>query len=132
MSRLWLLLCLTAVLAGCTSPGGVRPEHPRPTPGATSSDTGKASWYGDRHHGKRTASGEAFDQNALTAAHRTLPFGARVKVTNLNNQRSVTVRINDRGPYSRGRVIDVSRRAASELDMLKSGVAPVRIEWQAP
>ena len=69
-----------------------------------------------------------FNQNALTAAHRSLPFGTRVRVTNLNNERSVVVRINDRGPFVRGRVIDVSRAAAERLDMLRAGVVPVRIE----
>ena len=123
--RTYLLFAAFAVLAGCSSVGG-------PGGGFDASATGKASWYGAKHHGKRTASGERFDQHALTAAHRSLPFGTRVKVTNLNNQRSVTVRINDRGPYSRGRIIDLSRRAATDLDMLRAGVAPVRIEWQTP
>lgn len=125
MFRSLVLFSLLAVLGGCSSLGGLGGSF-------DTSDTGKASWYGAKHHGKRTASGERFDQHALTAAHRSLPFGTRVKVTNLNNKRSVTVRINDRGPYSRGRIIDVSRRAATELGMLKAGVAPVRIEWQAP
>jgi rare lipoprotein A len=89
---------------------------------------GKASYYGAAHHGKQTASGEAFNQNALTAAHRSLPFGTRVRVTNLNNQRSVVVRINDRGPYSPGRIIDLSRKAAEQLDMLRAGVIPVRLQ----
>lgn len=124
LPRTLMLFSLVAVLAGCSSLGGGRS-------GGHVSDSGKASWYGAQHHGKRTASGERFDQNALTAAHRSLPFGTRVRITNLNNNRSVTVRINDRGPYSRSRIIDVSRRAASELDMLKTGVAPVRIEWPA-
>ena len=89
---------------------------------------GTASWYGPGFQGRRTANGERFDQNALTAAHRTLPFGTRVRVTNLNNERSVVVRINDRGPFVRGRVIDVSRAAAVRLDMLRAGVVPVRVE----
>ena len=122
------LLGLLALLAGCA---GVR-EQPEPSarPGAPSgsAETGKASWYGTQHHGRRTASGEPFDQHALTAAHRTLPFGTRVKVTNLNNQRSVVVRINDRGPFRRGRVIDLSRAAAEQLDLIRTGVAPVRLE----
>ena len=77
---------------------------------------------------QRTASGERFDQHALTAAHRSLPFGTRVRVTNLNNERSVVLRINDRGPFVRGRIIDVSRAAAVRLDMLRAGVVPVRVE----
>ncbi|AFZ49780.1 rare lipoprotein A [Dactylococcopsis salina PCC 8305] len=89
---------------------------------------GKASWYGSRFHGRRTASGERFNAYAHTAAHRSLPFGTKVRVTNLRNGRSVVVRINDRGPSSRGRVIDLSRAAAQNIGMLRSGVAPVRIE----
>ena len=89
--------------------------------------SGKASYYGSES-GSRTASGQRFNQNAMTAAHRTLPFGTRVRVTNLNNERSVVLRINDRGPFVRGRVIDVSRAAAVRLDMLRTGVVPVRVE----
>lgn len=89
---------------------------------------GIASWYGPGFHGNRSASGERFNQNALTAAHRSLPFGTNVRVTNLNNGRSVIVRINDRGPYIRGRVIDLSAAAARVLGLLHTGVAPVRIE----
>lgn len=89
---------------------------------------GMASWYGPGFHGNRSASGEIFNQNALTAAHRRLPFGTRVKVTNLNNGRSVVVRINDRGPFIHGRVIDVSVAAARVLGMMGSGVAPVRLD----
>ncbi|MGQ7959285.1 septal ring lytic transglycosylase RlpA family protein [Pseudomonas sp. SP16.1] len=118
--RTGLLLGLLAVLTGCSTLGG--------GDGGGPSETGKASYYGDRHHGRKTASGERFDQHALTAAHRSLPFGSRVKVTNLNNGRSVVVRINDRGPFVRGRVIDLSRRAAQQLDMLRAGVVPVRLE----
>ena len=89
--------------------------------------SGQASWYGPGFHGRLTANGERYNQNALTAAHRNLRFGTRVKVTNLNNGRSVVVRINDRGPYARGRVIDVSAAAARTLGMVKSGVAPVSV-----
>jgi rare lipoprotein A len=89
---------------------------------------GAASWYGPRFHGRRTASGERFDQNELTAAHRSLPLGARVTVTNLENGRSVDVAINDRGPYVRGRVIDLSKAAARELGMVRDGVVLVRVE----
>ncbi|MDB9315866.1 septal ring lytic transglycosylase RlpA family protein [Spirulina sp. CS-785/01] len=89
---------------------------------------GMASWYGPGFHGRRSASGERFNQNALTAAHRTLPFGTRVRVTNLNNGRSTVVRINDRGPFTGGRIIDLSRGAASNIGMIGSGVAPVRLE----
>lgn len=89
---------------------------------------GVASYYGAKHQGKRTASGERFNQHALTAAHRQLPFGTRVKVTNLKNDKSVVVRINDRGPHTRGRLIDVSREAAAQLGMLGSGTARVRVQ----
>ena len=99
---------------------------------STVTETGLASWYGAKHHGKRTASGEIFDQNKFTAAHRTLPWGSIVKVTNLDNGKSVEVRINDRGPYTKARVIDLSRAAARALAMVKSGVSPVRIELLSP
>ncbi|WP_243389780.1 septal ring lytic transglycosylase RlpA family protein [Arboricoccus pini] len=92
------------------------------------SQVGKASWYGPGLHGRQTASGDSFDQNALTAAHRRLPLGSTVMVTNLQNGRSVTVLINDRGPFVPGRVIDLSRAAARDLGMTRSGVARVRIE----
>lgn len=88
---------------------------------------GMASYYGDRFNGRRTASGERFDQGELTAAHRTLEFGTRVLVTNKVNGRSVEVTINDRGPYVHGRSIDLSKEAARELGMLGRGVAPVEL-----
>ncbi len=87
---------------------------------------GKASWYGPRFHGKKTASGKRFNQYALTAAHRRLPLGTQVKVTNLSNGKTVKVKINDRGPHHRGRIIDLSRAAAQRLSM--GGVARVSIE----
>lgn len=89
---------------------------------------GWASWYGPGFHGNRSASGEVYNQNALTAAHRSLPFGTQVRVTNLNNGVSVVVRINDRGPFVRGRIIDLSAAAARVLGMMGSGVAPVSVE----
>ena len=89
---------------------------------------GEASWYGPGFDGKRTASGEVYDMDALTAAHQELPFGSRVRVLNLDNGREIQVRINDRGPFARGRVIDLSRAAAREIGMLASGTARVRIE----
>ena len=89
---------------------------------------GMASWYGPGFHGRRTASGETFNSSGLTAAHRYLPFGTRVRVTNLRNGRSVVVRINDRGPFSGGRVIDLSRGAAAIIGVFQSGVAPVVLE----
>lgn len=89
---------------------------------------GKASYYADFFHGRTTASGERFSQNRLTAASRRLPLGSRVTVTNADNGRSVEVVINDRGPYVEGRVIDLSRKAASELGMIEDGVVNVRVE----
>lgn len=89
---------------------------------------GKASYYADFFHGRTTASGERFSQNRLTAASRRFPLGSRVTVTNADNGRSVEVVINDRGPYVKGRVIDLSRKAASELGMIEDGVVNVRVE----
>jgi len=89
---------------------------------------GMATWYGDHLNGGPTASGERFDQNAMTAAHKTLPMGTIVRVTNLKNDRQVTVRINDRGPYARGRIIDLSKAAARVLGMISDGVVPVLLE----
>ena len=89
---------------------------------------GEASIYGESFQGKKTASGEKFDQNDLTAAHPTLPLGTNATVTNLENGKSVDVKINDRGPYVKGRDIDVSKSAAKELGITKDGVAPVKIE----
>lgn len=97
----------------------VRPQAKRPA---------TATWYGPGFHGRRTASGERFDQHALTAAHPTLPLGSQVEVTNVANGKTVQVRINDRGPRKRGRSIDLSRGAAQELGMLRSGVSRVRIK----
>jgi len=90
--------------------------------------TGQASWYGPNFHGKTTSSQEVFDMYDMTAAHKSLPFGTYVMVTNLDNGRSVKVRINDRGPFIRGRVIDLSYAAAKVLGMVGTGVVPVRIE----
>jgi rare lipoprotein A (peptidoglycan hydrolase) len=87
-----------------------------------------ASWYGPGFHGRRTANGEIFNQYAMTAAHKSLPFGTKVKVTNLNNGRSVVIRVNDDGPHIPGRVIDLSQGAAAKIGMLSSGTAPVKLE----
>lgn len=90
--------------------------------------TGIASYYGGKFHGRRTASGEIFDKNAMTAAHRSLPFGTKVKVTNLRNGRTVLVRVNDRGPHVRGRIIDLSHAAAKKIGL--KGVVRVKLEVQ--
>ncbi len=89
---------------------------------------GIASYYADKFHGRKTANGERFDQSALTAAHKTLPLGTKVRVTSTKTGKSVVVRINDRGPFIKGRVIDLSRRAAKELGIIKRGLAKVRVE----
>ena len=93
-------------------------------------EEGAASYYADSLSGNSTASGEPYDKNALTAAHRTLPFDTIVKVTNLDNGKTVVVRINDRGPHSKSYIIDVSGAAAKQLDLIDSGTAEVRVEVQ--
>jgi rare lipoprotein A len=123
-----LLLALLLAVAACTPPPKTAAAAPareaRPAPLTI---LGKASWYGAFHHGRRTASGEVFDMRALTAAHRTLPLGTRVRVTNLSNGRSVDIRVNDRGPAIRSRIIDVSHGVAVKLDAVAAGVFPVRL-----
>ena len=99
-----------------------------PSEDFSKSETGIASWYGPNFHGKRTANGEIYDQNELTAAHRTLQMPSLVRVTNLDNGRSIVVRINDRGPFKKGRVIDVSKRAAELLGFIGNGTARVRVD----
>ena len=89
--------------------------------------TGGASWYGEQFHGRKTASGERFDMHAATCAHRRLPFGSLVRVTNLRNGKSATCRVSDRGPFVAGRIIDVSKGVADKLGMIRSGVARVHI-----
>ncbi len=103
---------------------------PRETPGYDA--VGIASWYGQRYHGRQTASGEIFDMNSATAAHRTLPFGTRVQVTNLENGRSTVLTINDRGPFVGRRIIDVSRRAAQVLGFVQEGTVRVRVQLVQP
>jgi len=121
---MWRLLCLFtlfALLAGCAGQESLIDARGY-------DEQGMASYYGARHQGRRTASGERFDQASLSAAHRRLPFGTRVLVTNLANGKTVTVQINDRGPHTRGRLIDVSRAAAEQLGMIGSGTAKVRVQ----
>jgi rare lipoprotein A len=127
MASLWLVCVL--LLAGCATGRAPRVESPTlaPTP-KSSAMSGQASWYGRPHHGRRTSSGEAYDMNKLTAAHRTLPLGTRVLVTNLDNGRTVEVRINDRGPFRRNRVLDLSYAAAQQLGAIGEGVIPVTLE----
>ena len=128
-SRLALAAITLSVLAGCSTvrppPVDVPDAIPSSTPQAGEIDRGTASWYGPGFHGRRTASGERFDEGELTAAHRTMPFGSRVLVRNLRNGREVVVRINDRGPWKRDRIIDLSKAAAAALGMLQAGEASV-------
>ena len=116
-----MLLLALFMLAACASPGVSRSAGGHQMAGI-------ASWYGGKFHGRRTASGEIYDQNAMTAAHRSLPFGTRVRVVNLENGRAVVLRITARGPFVRGRVIDVSRRAANRLGFRTKGLARVEIQ----
>jgi len=93
-------------------------------------ETGKASYYGNEFNGKKTANGQTFNKNNLTAAHKTLPFGTVVMVTNLSNGKTVKVTITDRGPYAKGRIIDLSEKAAAEINMLGQGVAKVELKYR--
>lgn len=120
-----LLAGALLLFVGCASP-------PSPSTGSVAdpravTQEGEASWYSDALHGRTTASGERYDRDELTAAHRVLPFGTRVRVTRISTDRSVEVRINDRGPFVDGRIVDLSRRAAQELGMIQDGVVRVRV-----
>ena len=146
-----LAACVAGLaLTGCATAPRFATRNTPPSPkGETSSETtkpaeekisrnssgkvlltleGVASYYADDFHGKQTANGEIYDMNDLTAAHRTFPFGTKVRITNLENGRTVVVRVNDRGPFHEGRIIDLSLGAAKELDLVKTGTARVRIE----
>jgi rare lipoprotein A len=128
ISRVCAVSCVAGLvlLAGCTRQ--VRPtreERSREAPKGTA--VGLASWYGPRFEGRRTASGERFERGALTAAHRTFPFGTCAEVTNLENGSRVEVRINDRGPHARERLIDVSEGAARRLGMMERGLTRVAV-----
>jgi len=140
---------LSAWLASCSTPeGDAAPVaadgsraplaiEPSAAPGPQARDvrltqTGLASWYGEPFHGRPTASGEIFDQDAMTAAHRTLPLRSLARVTRLDTGGSVLVRINDRGPFIEGRIIDLSRAAAAELGFIDEGLAQVRVEALGP
>ena len=140
--RRLLATCLALVLSqGCAmlqrpaeippSPHPPPPEPPvkkSPPAEAKLPQTGEASWYGAQHQGKQTASGTIYDQTGLTAAHPSLPFGSKIKVTNLANGKSVDVEITDRGPFAGNRIIDLSQAAAKALEMIDSGAATVRLE----
>ena len=118
-------ICSLLVIAGCHRKKRVAMPIPAI---AGSIETGIASWYGHPYHGRASASGEIYDMEALTAAHRTLPFGTWVRVLNLTNSKLVEVRINDRGPFIEGRIIDLSHAAARVIEMIGPGTAPVRLK----
>jgi rare lipoprotein A len=124
-----MLVALMAFMTACSTTSNRGSKGAEGTVSATPRGAelgrGKASWYGPGFQGKPTASGERFDMNALTAAHRTLPFGTRVRVRNTLNGREVVVRINDRGPHVRDRIIDLSKAAGAAIDLLQAGEAPV-------
>ena len=153
MFRLKFIIAATLLLAGCASfserraaeeqgrrvaaggiykigtPYEIEGDWYYPQEDATYDNTGIASWYGSKFHGRRTANGEIFDMDLLTAAHPTLPMPVRAKVTNLENGRSVVVRINDRGPFAKDREIDMSRHAADVLGFKEKGTAQVRVQY---
>ena len=137
MPARYLRLCLAAgivtitlVASGCATTKPSRAAAVAPAPGTRI--VGLASWYGQKHQGRATASGEAFDMNKLTAAHRTMPFGTRLRVTSVETGRSVVVRVNDRGPWANDRVLDVSLAAAKTLGMVGDGVTRVEIVVLGP
>lgn len=123
--RLLVLLVLSLATISCGAKRGV--VKPIGVPG--DGPTGLASWYGEAYQGRPTASGEIFDMNKMTAAHRTLPFGTQVQVTNLQNGKKTEVKINDRGPFLPERIIDLSYAAAKKIEMLIAGVVPVRLQF---
>jgi rare lipoprotein A len=127
--RALVLGAVSALAASCARRRRVRAPV-APVPGSV--EYGIASWYGYPYHGRRSASGEIYDMEKLTAAHRTLPFGTWVEVQNLSNGRKVQVRVTDRGPFVDGRIIDLSRAAARHIDMLRAGVVRVRLEVIEP
>ncbi|PKV67298.1 septal ring lytic transglycosylase RlpA family protein [Pontibacter ramchanderi] len=120
------LIALSLLTAGaCTTS--------KPTVGQRGyTEAGKASYYSNKLHGRKMANGEAYNRRKLTAAHRTLPFGTKVKVTNLETKRSVKVSITDRGPFVKGRVIDLSEAAAKRLDYISAGIVPVEVKVVKP
>jgi rare lipoprotein A len=124
-AALALTLALAMLIAGCAKkkPAARTPAPPR----VGQTETGIASWYGHPYHGRRAANGETYDMEKLTAAHRTLPFNTWVRVENLTNGRTVQVRITDRGPFIDGRIIDLSRAAARQIEMIGPGIVNVRV-----
>ncbi len=137
IKRLLITALLSGCLAGCTYFPGPRAGYNRHTGRAEGGESGSfkgysekgiVSYYGKEFHGKKTANGEIFDQRAMTAAHKTLPFNCRVKVLDLETGNSIVVRINDRGPFAKGRILDLSQGAASKLGMIEKGTAKAVIK----
>ncbi len=126
-----LLALALLFVAGC-SHRAARVTTPLAPARIGTTETGVASWYGFPYHGRRAASGEVYDMQQLTAAHRTLPFQTWIEVTNLSNGKQVDVRINDRGPFVKGRIVDLSQAAARDIDMLRAGTARVRLKVITP
>ncbi|PSW14575.1 septal ring lytic transglycosylase RlpA family lipoprotein [Photobacterium rosenbergii] len=124
--KLLFTALIFTLLAGCSSTTAV--DEKTRSYAKSHQLAGQASWYGNKYHGKRTASGERFNMRANTAAHRTLPFGTIVRVTNTANNKSVDVKINDRGPFAKGRVIDLSHRSFAQIGDINKGLAQVKIE----
>lgn len=125
MKKIISVLLLLAVLGSACH----RKRVPSSSIEVSGSETGMASFYAESYNGKKTANGETYHSRALTAAHKTLPFGTKVKVTNLSNGKKVKVRVNDRGPFVAGRIIDLTRAAAKKLDMVNAGVVKVKIRY---
>ncbi|HJV20831.1 MAG TPA: septal ring lytic transglycosylase RlpA family protein [Sediminibacterium sp.] len=117
----FLALAVTMLLCSCHRKTGAG--------GRSGTESGYASYYADKYEGRKTSNGEIFRQRKLTAAHKTLPFGTKVKVTNLSNGQTVKVRINDRGPFIEGRIIDLSKAAARKVNMINAGVTKVKIRY---
>lgn len=130
MQRTCIAILLSIFISSCvfsTTPLGRYAIAKEPQPVHEQVEQGDASWYGPRFHGRKTANGERYNQNAMTAAHRTLPIGSVIDVTNPRNGKTVRLRVNDRGPFVKGRIVDLSRAAAIQLDTIARGVEPVVI-----
>lgn len=135
-TSIYLGICLIVFVGCASSPRFTRDRYSEPKIRSNNTSgrdkkifyEGIASYYADDFHGKKTANGESFDMNTMTAAHRSFPFGTKVRVTNEANNKSVIVRINDRGPFQLSRIMDLSKGAAEKLDMIQSGTAKVKLE----